>query len=43
MKKNFNGWLNIYKEKGETSFSVSKALKKNLNLKKLVILEHLTL
>ena len=34
MKKNFNGWLNIYKEKGETSFSVSKALKKKFKFKK---------
>ena len=37
MEKTFNGWLNIFKERGQTSFSVSKAIKKNLNLKKLVI------
>mgnify|MGYP001474163218 FL=1 len=34
MDKNFNGWLNIYKEQGQTSFSVSKALKKKFKFKK---------
>ena len=37
MEKTFNGWLNIFKERGQTSFSVSNLIKKNLNLKKLVI------
>ena len=35
MEKNFSGWLNIYKEKGQTSFSVSKAIKKKFKLKKI--------
>ena len=35
MKESFNGWLNIYKEKGETSFSISKSLKKKFQFKKL--------
>ena len=33
MNGNLSGWINIYKEEGITSFSISKALKKNLNLK----------
>ena len=33
MEKTFNGWLNIFKERGQTSFSISKAIKINLNLK----------
>ncbi len=35
MQEAFNGWLNIYKEKGETSFSVSRSLKKRFQFKKL--------
>ena len=35
MNKHFNGWLNIYKEKGQTSFSISKALKKKFKFKKI--------
>ncbi len=35
MDKHFNGWLNIYKEKGQTSFSISKALKKKFKFKKI--------
>ena len=34
MQKTFNGWLNIYKEQGETSFSISKELKKKFKFKK---------
>ena len=34
MEKTFNGWLNIFKEKGITSFSISKAIKKNFKFKK---------
>ena len=34
MEKTFNGWLNIFKERGQTSFSVSKAIKKNFKFKK---------
>ena len=35
MQEAFNGWLNIYKEKGETSFSVSRSLKKIFKFKNL--------
>ncbi|MBF95943.1 MAG: tRNA pseudouridine synthase B [Alphaproteobacteria bacterium MarineAlpha9_Bin4] len=35
MQKSVNGWLNIYKEKGQASFSVSKFLKKKFKFKKL--------
>ena len=35
MEKTFNGWLNIYKEKGQTSFSISRALKKKFKFKKI--------
>ena len=35
MQDRFDGWLNIYKEKGKTSFSISRALKKKFNFKKL--------
>ena len=34
MDKSFNGWLNIFKEQGESSFSVSRALKKKFKFKK---------
>ena len=34
MEENFNGWLNIFKEKGQTSFSISKAIKKKFKFKK---------
>ena len=32
MNNIFNGWLNVYKEPGQTSFSISKALKKKFKL-----------
>ncbi len=35
MQEPFNGWLNVYKEKGQTSFSISKSLKKKFQFKKL--------
>jgi len=35
MQEHSNGWLNIYKEKGKTSFSISRALKKKFKFKKL--------
>ena len=34
MEKTFNGWLNIFKERGQTSFSISKAIKKKFKFKK---------
>ncbi len=34
MVKTFNGWLNIYKERGETSFSISRELKKKFKFNK---------
>ena len=34
MEKAFNGWLNIFKERGQTSFSVSNLIKKNFKFKK---------
>ena len=34
MEKNFNGWLNVFKERGQTSFAVSNAIKKNFKFKK---------
>ena len=33
MQDRFDGWLNIYKEKGKTSFSISNLLKKKFNFK----------
>ena len=35
MTDNFNGWLNIYKNKGCTSLSISRSLKKKFKIKKL--------
>ena len=35
MEETFNGWLNIFKEKGQTSFSISKAIKKKFKFKKI--------
>ena len=35
MNGNESGWINIYKEEGITSLSISKALKKKFNFKKL--------
>ena len=35
MSENVNGWLNVLKEEGQTSFSVSKSLKKKFKFKKL--------
>ncbi len=35
MEKTFNGWLNIFKEQGQTSFSISKALKKKFKFNKI--------
>ena len=34
MEKAFNGWLNIFKERGQTSFSVSNTIKKKFKFKK---------
>ena len=34
MENIFNGWLNIFKEQGQSSFSVSRALKKQFKFKK---------
>ena len=35
MNSKASGWINIYKEEGITSLSISKALKKKFNFKKL--------
>ena len=35
MVEHINGWLNIYKQKGLSSFFISKALKKKLKIKKI--------
>ena len=35
MVEHINGWLNVYKQKGISSFFISKALKKKLKIKKI--------